>query len=145
MPARQAAPCLKCSQIVEASQVAFVADFRLRAVGMDENARSPQASVSICIPCADQMANGNEPPQHTRPLDNLVYQLLRDMLANDFTYQLHKWIALRKQVGLPLPQLAEPRLLKAVKELQRTMSLPANTQTIESDGGEGKGLVKVAS
>lgn len=144
MPARQNAPCLKCSQIVEASQVAFVADFRLRAVGLDENARSPQASVSICVSCADQMANGDEPPQRTRPLDHLVFQLLRDMIANDITYQLHKWVALRKELRLPLPQLADPRLQRALKDLQKTMSLPA-AQVIDSESGEGKGLVKVAS
>ena len=143
MPARQPAPCLKCSQIVEPSQVAFVVDFRLRAVGLEENTRSPQASVSICIPCADQMANGDEPPSRTRPLDHLVYQLLRDMIANDFTYQLHKWIALRKDLGLPLPQLAEPRLVRALKDFQRTMSLPA-AQTIDS-GGEGKAALVKAS
>lgn len=143
MAARQPAPCLKCSQIVESSQVAFVADFRLRAVGLEENTRSPQASVSICIPCADQMANGDEPPQRTRPLDHLVFQLLRDMIANDFTYQLHKWIALRKEIGLPLPQLAEPKIVRAFADLRRTMSLPG-VQTIDSEAGEGKGLVKVA-
>jgi hypothetical protein len=142
MPQRQAAPCLKCGQIVEPSQVAFVADFRLRAVGMEENARSPQASVSICVPCADLMANGDEPPQRTRPLDHLVYELLRDMIANEFTYQLHKWIALRKDMRLPLPQLADPRIQRAMKELQRTMALPA-VQTIDNSDGEGKqSLVK---
>jgi len=144
MPARQAAPCLKCCQFVEPNQVAFVADFRLRAVGLEENARSPQASVSICVKCADLMANGDEPSERTRPLDHLVYELLRDMIAGDFTYQLHKWIALRKEMGLPLPQLAEPRLLRALRELQKTMALP-EVQTIEV-GGEGKsGLIKVAS
>lgn len=138
MPARQAAPCLKCCQIVEPSQVAFVADFRLRAVGLEENARSPQASVSICVPCADQMANGDEPSERNRPLDHLVFQLLRDMIAGDFTYQLHKWVALRKDLGLPLPQLAEPKLMRALKEFQRTMELPA-IQVVEA--GEGK-LIK---
>lgn len=140
MPARQAAPCLKCCEIVEPSQVAFVADFRLRAVGLEDNTRSPQASVSICVPCADLMANGDEPPQRTRPLDNLVYQLLRDMIAGDFTYQLHKWSALRKAMGWPTPQLADPRLQRALKEFQRTMALP-DVRTIDS--GEGKNaLVK---
>lgn len=141
MPARQPAPCLKCCEIVEPSQVAFVADFRLRAVGLDENTRSPQASVSICVSCADQMANGDEPPQRTRPLDNLVYQLLRDMIANDFTYQLHKWIALRKDMRLPLPQLADPKIARALKDFQRTMSLPG-LQTIDSDGEGKSALVK---
>ena len=139
MPARQAAPCLKCCQIVEPSQVAFVADFRLRAVGLEENTRSPQASVSICVPCADQMANGDEPNERTRPLDHLVFQLLRDMIAGDFTYQLHKWVALRKDLGLPLPQLAEPKLMRALKEFQRTMSLPAGqVVVVEADAREGK-------
>ena len=56
--------------------------------------------------------------------------------------ELHKWIALRKELRLPLPQLADPRTLKALKELQRTMALP-EVQIIESsDGREGK-LVKV--
>ena len=88
------------------------------------------------------MANGDEPPQRTRPLDNLVYQLLRDMIANDFTYQLHKWVALRKDMRLPLPQLADPKIARALKDFQRTMSLPT-LQTIDSDDGAGKtALVK---
>ena len=143
MPARQAAPCLKCCQIVEANNVAFVVDFRLRAVGLEDNARSPQASVSICVKCSDQMANGDEPSERTRPLDHMVYELLRDMIANDLTFQLHKWVALRKEMGLPTPVLAEPKVVRAWTEFQRTMKLPA-LQTINGDdGGEGKtALVK---
>lgn len=142
MAARQPSPCLKCCRIVDASEAAFVADFRLRAVGLEENDRSPQASVSICVPCADQMANGDSPSERTRPLDHLVYQLLRDMIANDFTYQLHKWASLRRGMGMPVPQLAEPKILRAMKELTRTMALPGAT-TINAEHGEGKtALVK---
>jgi hypothetical protein len=143
MAARQAAPCLKCFQIVEPNHVAFVADIRLRAVGLDENARSPQASVSICVTCSDLMAKGDEPPQRTQPLNHIVYELLRDMIANDISFGLHSWVALRKEMGLPVPSLAEPKVLKAWTELQRTMKLPT-VQTINSnDDGEGK-LVKVS-
>lgn len=142
MPARQAAPCLKCCQIVEPNNVAFVVDFRLRAVGLEESVRSPQASVSICVKCSDQMANGDEPSERNRPLDHLVYELLRDMIANDFTFQLHKWVALRKEMGLPVPTLADPKVLGAFNQFQRTMKLPA-LQTIDSESGEGKtALVK---
>lgn len=142
MPARQAAPCLKCCEIVEPGQAAFVAEFRLRPVGVEDTERSPQASVSICVRCADQMANGDEPNERTRPLDHLVYELLRDMIANDFSFQLHKWAALRKEKGLPVPRLADPRLQRALNEFKKTMALPAGT--IIDSGGEGKpGLVKV--
>jgi hypothetical protein len=119
-----------------------VAEFRLRPVGVEDCERSPQASVSICVTCADQMANGDEPSERTRPLDNLVYKLLRAMIASDFTYQLHKWAALRREEGLPVPRLADPRLVRAMNELNRTMALPVS-QTIDNLGGEGKtALVK---
>jgi hypothetical protein len=146
MPARQAAPCLKCNQIVEPNNVAFVADFRLRAVGMEENVRSPQASVSICVPCADLMANGDEPSERTRPLDHLVYELLREMIANDLTFQLHKWAALRKEMGMAVPALADPKVLRAFNEFQRTLKLPA-LQTINAgdEHGEGKNALVKAS
>ena len=138
MPIRQAAPCLRCCEIIESSKIAFVADIRLRAVGMEDAPRSPQASVSICVTCSELMAKGDEPPQQKRPLDHTVYQLLRDMIANDFTFGLHSWIAMRQQMGLPVPVLIEPKVLRAWKEFQRTLSLPA-VQTIDnSDGGEGK-------
>ena len=138
MPIRQPAPCLKCCQMIEPSNIAFVADIRLRAVGMEDAPRSPQASVSICVTCSELMAKGDEPPQRSQPLNHIVYELLRDMIANDFIFSLHSWIAMRKEMGLPVPVLVEPKVLKAWKEFQRTMALPA-VQTIDSsDGGEGK-------
>jgi|HubBroStandDraft_2_1064218.scaffolds.fasta_scaffold02392_11 hypothetical protein len=138
MPIRQAAPCLRCCAIIEPSQIAFVADIRLRAVGMEDAPRSPQASVSICVTCSEMMAKGDEPPENKRPLDHIVYELLRDMIANDFTFSLHSWIAMRKEQGLPVPVLVDPKVIKAWKEFQRTLALPA-IQTIDSpDGGEGK-------
>jgi hypothetical protein len=145
MPLRQAAPCLKCCQMIEPSNVAFVADIRLRAVGMEDAPRSPQASVSICVTCSNLMAKGDEPPSRTQPLNHIVYELLRDMIANDFTFSLHDWIAMRKEMGLPVPVLIEPKVLRAWKELQRTMALPAR-QTIVDDGdGEGKTALVKAS
>lgn len=148
MPIRQSAPCLKCCQMIEPSNVAFVADIRLRGVGIDDPPRSPQASVSICVTCSDLMAKGDEPPQRTQPLNHIVYELLREMIANDLVFGLHSWIAMRKEMGLPVPVLVEPKVMKAWKEFQRTMALPGLRQTIDnsdSERGEGKtNLVKVS-
>jgi len=141
MPTRQPASCLKCCQMIESSNVAFVADIRLRAVGIEDAPRSPSASVSICVTCSDLMAKGDEPPQRTQPLNHIVYQLLRDMIANDFSFSLHSWIAMRKEMGLPVPVLIEPKVLRAWKELQRTMALPT-VRTIDSDGEGKSALVK---
>jgi hypothetical protein len=138
MPQRQPAPCLKCCQIIEPNNLAFVADIRLRAVGMEDPPRSPSASVSICVTCSDLMAKGDEPPQRTQPLNHIVYELLRDMIANDLTFSLHSWIAMREEMGLPVPALIEPKVSRAWKELQRQMSLPAVQTLDSSDGGEGK-------
>jgi hypothetical protein len=124
--------------MIEPSNIAFVADIRLRAVGMDEAPRSPQASVSICVTCSELMAKGDEPPQQKQPLNHIVYRLLRDMIAGDFTFSLHSWIAMRRQMGLPVPVLIEPKVLRAWNDFQRTMALPT-VQTIDNlDGGEGK-------
>ena len=82
-----------------------------------------------------------EPPQRTQPLNHIVYQLLRDMIANDFSFSLHSWIAMRKEMGLPVPVLIEPKVLRAWKELQRTMALPT-VRTIDSDGEGKSALVK---
>jgi hypothetical protein len=143
MPIRQAAPCLKCCEMLEPGNIAFVADVRLRAVGMEDAPRSPQASVSICVTCSELMAKGDEPPQRSQPLNHIVYELLRDMIANDFIFSLHSWVAMRKELGLPVPVLVEPKVLRAWKEFQRTLALPA-VQTIDNaDGGEGK-LVRAA-
>jgi hypothetical protein len=143
MPQRQAAPCLRCHETIEASNLAFVADIRLRGVGMEDPPRSPQASVSICVTCSELMAKGDEPPERSQPLNHIVYELLREMIANDLTFGLHSWIALRKEMGYAIPTLVDPKISRAWKELQRTMALPA-AQTLESsDGGEGK-LVKFA-
>jgi hypothetical protein len=140
MPVREASPCLKCCEMIEPSNIAFVADIRLRAVGMEDAPRSPQASVTICVTCSDLMAKGDEPPQRTQPLNHIVYELLRDMIANDFTFGLHSWMAMRREMGLPVPKLVEPKVLKAWSDLKRVMALPNTIDTV--DGGEGK-MVKI--
>jgi len=124
MAARQPAPCLRCSQMIEASEVALVADFRLRTVGLEDTVRSPQASVSICVTCTDLMAKGDEPNERTRPLDHLVYELVQEMVSNDPSFAFLSWIALRKGRGLPAPTLIEPKVLKAWNEFRRVMALP---------------------
>jgi hypothetical protein len=86
------------------------------------------------------MAKGDEPPQRTQPLNFVVYGLVREMIANDFAYGLHSWLALRKDMGYSVPSLSEPKVQKALNDLERVMALPA-PQTIQGDSGEGK-LVK---
>jgi len=125
MAARQAAPCLRCGQMIETSEAAVVADFRLRTVGLEEGVRSPQASVSICVTCTDLMAKGDEPNERTRPLDHLVFTLVQEMVSNDPSFAFLSWIALRKGRGLPVPTLIEPKILKAWTEFRKVMALPA--------------------
>ena len=124
MAARSAAPCLRCSEMIEPSDAALVADFRLRTVGLEDGVRSPSASVSICVTCTDLMAKGDEPNERTRPLDHLVYELVQEMVSNDPSFAFLSWIALRKGRGLPAPTLIEPKVLKAWNEFRRVMALP---------------------
>jgi len=127
MPARQSAPCLKCGDVIEINEAAFVLDFRLRVVGIPgvtEVLRSAQASVSCCVTCADLMAKGDEPPARTRPLDNIVYQQFRDMITGDPMFAFLSWIEMRKSLGLPAPTLGDPKVLKLWNDFRKTLSLP---------------------
>jgi hypothetical protein len=145
MPARQAAPCLKCGDIIEVSEAAFVLDLVLRFVGLPrvlETQRLSQASVSCCVTCADLMARGDEPPARTRPLDHIVYEQFKAVVSEDPTFAFLSWIEMRKTLNLPAPRLDDPKMLRMWNEFRRTMSLPA---LIEQDGGEGKtSLVKAS-
>lgn len=131
MPARQAAPCLRCGETIDINEAAFVADIRLRTVGLEESLRSPQASVSICFTCGDLMAKGDEPPVRTRPLDHIVYELLQEMVTTDLSISLVSWIELRQTRGLPTPSLGELRGMRAFTELRKLLALPP---TLEKDG-----------
>ena len=124
MPARQAAPCLRCGETIDINEAAFVADIRLRTVGLEDALRSPSASVSICFTCGDLMAKGDEPPQRTRPLDHIVYTLMQELVTTDLSISLVSWIELRQARGLPAPSLAELRGMKAFAELRKAMALP---------------------
>lgn len=139
MAARQAAPCLRCGEIIEINEAGIVADIRLRTVGLDDGIRSPQASVTICVNCTDLIAKGDEPPQRTRPLDHVVYELVQEMVANDPSITFLSWIALRKGRGLPVPAFIEPKILKAWNEFRKTMALPP---TLEPSEGEVLGPEK---
>lgn len=124
MPARQAAPCIRCNEMIEISEAALVADVRLRTVGIEEGIRSPQASVCICVTCTDLIAKGDEPPQRTRPLDHLVYELVQELVTNDPSFTFLSWIALRKERGLPVPEMAQAKVLKAWNDFRRSLALP---------------------
>lgn len=145
MAARQAAPCLRCGEMIETSEVALVADFRLRTVGLEDGVRSPQASVSICVTCTDLMAKGDEPNERTRPLDHLVYQLVQELVSNDPSFAFLSWIALRKGRGLPVPVLVEPKVLKAWNDFRKAMALPALVEQTEGEIIPPKRLMKEAS
>ena len=131
MAARSAAPCLRCSEMIEPSDAALVADFRLRTVGLEDGVRSPSASVSICVTCTDLMAKGDEPPARTRPLDHLVYELVKELVTSDPSFTFLSWLQLRKLKGLPTPSINEPKILKAWNELRRVTALPS---VLETDG-----------
>lgn len=131
MPARQAAPCLRCGEVIDINEAAFVCDIRIRTVGLEESMRSPSASVSICFTCGDLMAKGDEPPQRTQPLNHIVYELIQELVTGDLSISLVSWIELRKSRGLPAPTLAELRGMKSFAELRKVMAIPA---TIEREG-----------
>lgn len=133
MAARQTAPCLRCNEIIEISEAAVVVDFRLRTVGMEDAIRSPQASVSICVTCADLMAKGDEPSERSRPLDHTVYELLREMVTNDPSFAFLSWIEMRKAQGFPTANFLEPKFQKAWNEFRKTMALPATIQQSPED------------
>lgn len=139
MPARQAAPCLKCNDVIEISEAAFVLDLMLRFVGIPrllETQRLSQASVSCCITCADLMARGDEPPARTRPLDHIAFELFREVVSNDPTFAFLSWIEMRKTLNLPAPRLDDPKMLQMWNNFRRTMALPALIEHPRS--GEGK-------
>lgn len=133
MAARQTAPCLRCNELIETSEAAIVVDLRLRTVGMEDRINSPYASVSICVVCADLMSKGDEPPQRTRPLDHVVYDLLQEMVTNDPSFTFLSWIEMRKSRGLPVANFLEPKFLKAWGEFRRSMSLPITLERGEGD------------
>ena len=128
MAARQAAPCLRCGEMIEISEAALVADFRLRTVGLEEGMRSPSASVSICVTCTDLMAKGDEPNARTQPLNHLVYELVKELVTGDPSFTFLSWLQLRKARGLPTPSLNEPRVLKAWNELRKATALPPTVE-----------------
>jgi hypothetical protein len=124
MPARQTAPCFRCLELVEINQAAIVVDIRLRVVGVDDAVRSSQASVSICMVCADLISKGDAPPQRTQPLNYIVYERAREIFSSDPSFTFLSWIEMRKEQGMPVAQFSEPKFLKALSELRKTMSLP---------------------
>jgi hypothetical protein len=144
MPARQAVPCLKCCEMIEISDAAFVIDIRLRVVGiagLAESARSSQASVSCCVTCADMIARGDEPNARTRPLDHVVYEQVQGLVTDDPMYAFLSWIQFRKARGLSAPMLSDPKTLRIWNEFRKTLALPP---MINSDG-EGNAAIVRAS
>jgi len=117
--------------------VAFVADIRLRVVGLDEAIRASQASVSICVLCADLMAKGDEPPMRTQPLNHLVYTQVHEMISSDPTFALMSWIEMRKLAGLGGPTMHDPKVLQAWGNLRKALAIPA---LISAPEREEKGL-----
>lgn len=143
MPARQAAPCLKCGQMIEVNEAAFVIDIRVRTVGVvgiAESSRASQASVSCCITCADLMARGDEPPARTRPLDHVVYEQVQSMVLDDPTVAFLSWIEMRKTLNLPAPRLDDPKTLNLWNDFRKTMALPPVIERESREIGEGKRL-----
>lgn len=133
MPARQAAPCLRCGEMIDINEAAIVADIRLRAVGIEDAVRSSQASVSICVTCIDLIAKGDAPPQRTQPLNYIVYERAREMVTGDPSFTLLSWLELRKECGLQSPTFIEPKVLKAWNDFRKTLALPA---TLDAPEGE---------
>jgi len=141
MPARQAAPCLRCGDMIEINLAAIVADIRLRVVGFEEGIRSASRSVSFCVNCAELIAKGDAPPERTQPLNFIVYEGAREIISGDPSFSLMSWLQLRKDMGLNSPGLIDPKVQRAWTEFRRVLALPA---IIERSGdGEGKtALVK---
>lgn len=133
MPARQAAPCFRCREMIDINEAAFVADIRLRVVGIEDALRMPQMSVSVCVNCADLIAKGDEPNQQNRPLEYAFCKQIQEAVASDPTFSFLSWIQLRKARGMAVPTLAEIKTMRSLNDLKRSLALPS---TLE--GGEGK-------
>jgi len=87
------------------------------------------------------MSKGDEPPQRTRPLDHVVYELLQELVTNDPSFTFLSWIQMRKSRGLPVANFIEPKFLKAWDDFRKAMKLPALVeQTDEESSGAGKRL-----
>lgn len=135
--ARQSAPCLRCSRIVEINEIALVVDVRVRAVGLEDVGRSSQASVYICVDCTDTMAKGDKPNERTRPLDFVVAGRVQDFVCNDPSFTVQSWLNLRKECGYAASTLSDPRVLKAWNEFKRVAAVPS---TIERGREDSKQL-----
>jgi hypothetical protein len=140
MPARQAAPCLRCGEMIDINVAAIVADIRLRVVGFEEAVRSAQRSVSFCVTCAELIAKGDAPPERTQPLNFIVYEGAREIISGDPSFSLLSWLQLRKDCGLESPTFVEPRVLRAWNDFRKTLALPPTLAD-----GEGKTALVKAS
>ncbi|HEY3972301.1 MAG TPA: hypothetical protein VGM18_04805 [Candidatus Sulfotelmatobacter sp.] len=144
MPARQTAPCFRCLEVVEINVAAIVVDIRLRVVGVDDAVRSSQASVSICMTCADLISKGDAPNQKTQPLNYIVYERAREIFSADPSFTFLSWIEMRKAQGLPVPAMSDTKILKAWNDFRRVMALP-NAPTLDQSDPESAHAKRLAS
>jgi hypothetical protein len=119
--------------MIDINVAAIVADIRLRVVGFEDAVRSAQRSVSFCVTCAELIAKGDAPPERTQPLNFIVYEGAREIISGDPSFSLLSWLQLRKECGLSVPTMIEPKVLKAWTEFRKAVALPA---TLERSEGE---------
>ena len=112
MPARQAAPCILCRQLIEISDAGAAFSLMVRLVGVPDlpnlysslNIPEPPKSESgqgyMCIECCCEMAMGKIPPP-SQPLQILAHELIGRMTGKNPAILISAWRELRTRVGLP--------------------------------------------
>ena len=121
MPDHNAAPCIRCRELVDVNQSAIAICVFSRTVGIDEDLRSRQDQVYVCSMCADAMVKGDEPPK-TQPLNYVVFHQIRNMIASDPSIGMRAWLELRRAAGLPVPALTDPTIARAWNEFRHAVS-----------------------
>lgn len=122
MPARDIQPCLECMDAIETNEAALSFNVFGRTVGIQHRITSETRTVYICVGCALAVAMGKA-PRPTKPLSQLVYQIICEMTAGNAAVVLAAWQQLRKRMNLPpvevtFPQITEGEILPPSQTLR---------------------------
>lgn len=115
MPARDIQPCLECMEAIETNEAALSFNVFGRTVGIEHRITSPTRTVYVCVECALAVAMGKA-PRPTKPLSQLIYQIICEMTAGNAAVVIAAWQQLRKRMNLPpvdvtLPTITEGEIV----------------------------------
>jgi hypothetical protein len=128
MPARNPAPCICCTEMIEISEAAISICIYCRTVGIEPALRAPQDQVYCCATCAEAMAMGKTKPSKNQPVLVVMYNQICSMIASDPTITLRAWGQLRKSQGLAAPRFSDGDLARSLAELRRSLELPTGDE-----------------